>query len=98
MYLDVDTVTQTKTGALVLQPASAAIAPDARGGPGRQCSPGEHGLSGIVSCKVDASYGPISIGGLLVASSTRGHAMPVRDAAGGWILGKAMIRVLVSLR
>lgn len=63
--------------------------------------------SGIVSCRVDASSGPISVGDLLVASSTRGHAMRANEGAASGILGKAIdpltegtgpIRVLVSLR
>nr|NQU93993.1 hypothetical protein [Bacteroidota bacterium] len=49
-------------------------------------------LAGRVYCKVDASYGEISVGDLLTTSPTPGHAMVVKDRskAHGTILGKAM--------
>jgi hypothetical protein len=64
-------------------------------------------LSGIARCKVDASFGAIAPGDLLVSAPTPGHAM--RDAAPlpGTVVGKALeplaagqgiIRVLVMLR
>jgi hypothetical protein len=64
-------------------------------------------LSGIARCKVDASFGAIVPGDLLVSAPTPGHAM--RDAAPlpGTVVGKALeplavgqgvIRVLVMLR
>jgi hypothetical protein len=66
-------------------------------------------LLGKTFCKVDASFGSIIGGDLLTTSSTRGHAMKVRDRsqALGAILGKALtslrngrglIPILVSLR
>jgi hypothetical protein len=64
-------------------------------------------LSGTVACKVDAGYGAIEAGDLLVASPTPGHAMKADGPAAGTILGKAMgmldagtgtIKVLVMLR
>ena len=64
-------------------------------------------VSGIVSCKVDASYGPIRVGDLLVTSSTPGHAMAAQAPAPGTVVGKALeafdggtgtIKVLVMLR
>lgn len=63
--------------------------------------------SGIVACKVDASYGPIARGDLLAVSPTPGHAMKSPSAAPGTVLGKALeplaegrgaIRVLVMWR
>ncbi len=63
--------------------------------------------SGIVLCKVDAGFGPIRRGDLLVASSNPGHAMRATDSTPGTVLGKALepldkgtgaIRVLVMLR
>jgi hypothetical protein len=63
--------------------------------------------SGIVSCKVDATYGPVREGDLLVASPTPGHAMRVENPAQGTVIGKALeplpngtglIKVLVMLR
>lgn len=64
-------------------------------------------LSGIARCKVDASFGAIAPGDLLVSAPTPGHAM--RDVAPlpGTVVGKALepltagqgvIRVLVMLR
>jgi hypothetical protein len=64
-------------------------------------------LSGIVACKVDASYGAIRRGDLLSVSPTPGHAMRSPDGAPGTVIGKALeawsdgtglIRVLVMLR
>ncbi len=64
-------------------------------------------MSGIVRCKVDASYAAISVGDLLSTSPTPGHAMRAEAATPGTILGKALesmdygtgtIRVLVMLR
>jgi len=63
--------------------------------------------SGIVSCKVDATYGAIREGDLLVASPTPGHAMRAENPAQGTVIGKALeplpngtglIKVLVMLR
>ena len=63
--------------------------------------------SGLVSCKVDAGFGPIRRGDLLVASPNPGHAMRAMDSTPGTVLGKALeplekgtgtIRVLVMLR
>jgi hypothetical protein len=47
-------------------------------------------LSGIVPCKVDASYGEILPGDLLVTSPTPGHAMRRQDPIPGTVLGKAL--------
>ena len=64
-------------------------------------------LIGTVLCKVDAGYGPIAVGDLLVTSATPGHAMRVMAPPPGTILGKALepldagaglIRVLVMPR
>ena len=64
-------------------------------------------MAGIVPCKVDASYGPVLAGDLLVVSPTPGHAMRAQDPAVGTLLGKALesleagqgtIRVLLTLR
>ena len=64
-------------------------------------------MSGIVRCKVDASYAAIGVGDLLSTSPTPGHAMRAEAATPGTILGKALesmdngtgtIRVLVMLR
>lgn len=49
--------------------------------------------SGVVICKVDASYGSIRPGDLLAASPTPGHAMKHSDALAGTILGKALERL-----
>ncbi len=63
---------------------------------------------GIVSCKVDAGYGPIHEGDLLVASPLPGHAMKAqRPIEAGTVIGKALeplasgtglIKVLVMFR
>jgi len=64
-------------------------------------------LSGVAACKVDASFGPVFPGDLLVASPTAGHAMRGDAPIPGTVLGKALeevisgvatIRVLVMLR
>lgn len=64
-------------------------------------------LSGTVPCKVDAAYGPIEVGDLLVASPTPGHAMRADDPRPGTVVAKALeplnagtglIKVLVMLR
>ncbi len=47
-------------------------------------------LAGRVPVKVDASYGAIRAGNLLVASATPGHAMRVENPAAGTVIGKAM--------
>ncbi len=64
-------------------------------------------LAGVVRCKVDATYGAIRPGDLLVTSATPGYAMRQDAPLPGTILGKAlesqedgpgMINVLVMLR
>ena len=64
-------------------------------------------LTGTVDVKVDAGYGAIRIGDLLMSSPTPGHAMLAYDPTAGTILGKALgnleagsgqIRMLVMLR
>lgn len=66
-------------------------------------------LLGKVYCKVDAQYGPIEVGDLLVTSPTAAHAMKATDAtrAFGAVIGKALrglesgrnlIPILVCLR
>jgi len=77
------------------------------------CAPREDrqavSVMGKVFCMVDATYGAIRTGDLLVASPTEGHAMRASDPsqAFGSTLGKAlrgfeggrgMIPVLVTLR
>ncbi len=49
-------------------------------------------LTGKAWCKVDASYGPISVGDLLTTSFTLGHAMGASDPsqAHGTVIGKAL--------
>ncbi len=47
-------------------------------------------LSGIVPCKVDASYGAILPGDLLVTSPTPGHAMRSGQPLPGTVVGKAL--------
>ena len=49
-------------------------------------------IAGKVYCQVDASYGPIAGGDLLVSSATSGHAMVAADPAlwPGAVLGKAL--------
>ena len=64
-------------------------------------------LAGVVGCKVDADYGAIWPGDLLVTSPTPGHAMRTDAPLPGTMVGKALeplaegtgtIRVLVMLR
>jgi hypothetical protein len=64
-------------------------------------------FAGVTSCKVDAGYGPVYPGDLLVTSPTPGHAMRADVPQPGTVLGKALeelpagsgvIRVLVMLR
>ena len=64
-------------------------------------------FSGVVRCKVDAGFGAIWPGDLLVTSPTPGHAMRADAPLPGTMLGKALepleegvgtIRVLVMLR
>jgi hypothetical protein len=64
-------------------------------------------LSGIARCKVDASFGPIAPGDLLVSSPTAGHAMRDSSPLPGTVVGKALeslasgrgiIRILVMPR
>lgn len=47
-------------------------------------------VAGIVPCHVDAQYGWISPGDLLVVSPTPGYAMRAEDPTPGTILGKAL--------
>jgi hypothetical protein len=79
----------------------------ALGGPTQEGANAQVALSGIVRCKVDAGFGAIVPGDLLVSSPTPGHAM--RDAAPlpGTVVGKALeplasgqgsIRILIMLR
>ncbi|MFN7967229.1 MAG: type VI secretion system tip protein TssI/VgrG [Acidobacteriota bacterium] len=73
------------------------------------CAEGELviAFAGIVTAKVDASFGAIEIGDLLTSSPTPGHAMRAGTALPGTIVGKALeplasgvgtIRVLVMPR
>jgi len=64
-------------------------------------------FAGVVQCKVDAGYGSVWPGDLLVTSPTPGHAMRDEMPLPGTVLGKALesleegtgtIRVLVMLR
>jgi len=64
-------------------------------------------FAGIAACKVDATYGPVYPGDLLVSSPTPGHAMRADVASPGTVLGKALeelpagtaaIRILVMPR
>jgi hypothetical protein len=66
-------------------------------------------LAGKVYCQVDASYGPITGGDLLVSSSTPGHAMVAADptrspgavlgkALRTWTEGRGVIPILVTLQ
>jgi hypothetical protein len=49
-------------------------------------------LLGKVFCKVDAGYGPVTVGDLLTTSDTPGHAMKAADPlqAFGSVIGKAL--------
>jgi hypothetical protein len=66
-------------------------------------------LAGKVCCQVDATYGPITSGDLLVSSSTPGHAMVATDptrwpgavlgkALRPWSDGRGLIPILVTLQ
>jgi hypothetical protein len=64
-------------------------------------------FSGIAACKVDATFGPVYPGDLLVTSPNPGHAMRADLASPGTVLGKALqeltdgaatIRILVMPR
>jgi len=64
-------------------------------------------MASVVEVRVDAGFGPILAGDLLVSSPTPGAAMLATDPDPGTILGKALeafdtgvgtIRVLVMLR
>ena len=65
-------------------------------------------LTGTVLVKVDAGYGAIAPGDLLISSATAGHAMRAPDPApAGAVIGKALesmptgtgtIRMIVMLR
>jgi hypothetical protein len=64
-------------------------------------------FAGVTSCKVDAGYGPVYPGDLLVTSPTPGHAMRADVPQPGTVLGKALeeladgtgtVKVLVMLR
>ena len=64
-------------------------------------------LAGVVACKVDAGFGPVAVGDLMVSAPTPGHAMRADDPAPGSVVGKALepladgrraIRVLVAPR
>ena len=50
-------------------------------------------LSGTVDCRVDADYGAIEVGDLLVTSPTPGRAMRSDDPAPGTVIGKALGRL-----
>jgi hypothetical protein len=45
--------------------------------------------TGLVECKVDAGYGAIRVGDILITSPTPGHAMLGLDPVTGTVLGKA---------
>ena len=47
-------------------------------------------LSGVVPCRVDAAWGAIAPGDLLVSSPTPGHAMRSSDPLPGTVIGKAL--------
>ena len=66
-------------------------------------------LAGKVYCEVDASYGPITSGDLLVSSSTPRHAMVATDptrtpgavmgkALRTWTEGRGLIPILVTFQ
>ncbi len=78
--------------------------PEGEGGPGLRAPVA---LAGVVACKVDAGYGPVAVGDLLVSAPTPGHAMRKDAPAPGTVVGKALeplaegrrtIRVLVAPR
>jgi ribosomal protein S28E/S33 len=75
--------------------------------PGRIIGRAAVTVSGVVTCKADAAYGPIHEGDTLTVSPTRGHAMHCPSHPTGAILGRALqsldsgcglIKVLVTLR
>jgi hypothetical protein len=47
-------------------------------------------LGAFANCKVDASYGPIEVGDLLVTSVNAGHARKADDPRLGTVIGKAL--------
>lgn len=64
-------------------------------------------VSGVTLCRVDAGYGSIRPGDLLVSSPTAGHAMRGADPLPGTVIGKALepldtgtgaVRMLVMMR
>lgn len=64
-------------------------------------------VAGIVLCRVDAAYGPVLPGDMLVTSPNPGHAMRADVPRSGTVLGKALepldagtglVRVLVAMR
>ncbi len=64
-------------------------------------------VAGVVACLVDARYGPVLPGDLLMASPTPGHAMRASDPLPGTVVAKALepledgtgtVRVLVAAR
>ncbi len=64
-------------------------------------------VSGVTVCKVDAGFGSIRPGDLLVSSPTAGHAMRAADPLPGTVIGKALepletgtgaVRMLVMMR
>jgi hypothetical protein len=84
--------------------ADAGLALGAQSGEGSRAPVA---LSGIARCKVDASFGAILPGDLLVSSPTPGHAMREASPLPGTVVGKALeplasghgvIRILVMLR
>jgi hypothetical protein len=83
--------------------ADAGVALGAQGGEGPSAPVA---LSGIARCKVDATFGAIMPGDLLVSSPTPGHAMREASPLPGTVVGKALeplasghgsIRILVML-
>ena len=83
---------------------SETIEGDTEGAPQQQAAVA---LAGVVGCKVDAGYGAIWPGDLLVTSPTPGHAMRTDAPLPGTMVGKALeplqegvgtIKVLVILR
>jgi hypothetical protein len=89
----------------VLSSQSRAL--EVEGAGGETANHAEVALAGVVRCKVDAGYGAIWPGDLLVTSPTPGHAMRTDSPLPGTMVGKALeqleegtglIRVLVMLR
>ncbi len=92
----------TVVGVVAAEPG-VVLGSGAGGGGGRAAVT----FAGIATCKVDAAYGPIFPGDLLVSSPTAGHAMRTDVASPGTVLGKALeeltdgaapIRILVMPR